>query len=122
MSSTLSAGTSSLGKMELVGQTGTQAPQSMQPLGSTYSWVAASNASSSFLGWMQSVGQASTQSSSLVQVSVMLYAMIAVLLALVCLPPPPAAVSAVRSPTSMYKFSEHGVGDTGHFPVVSERT
>src|SRR6516162_647613 len=83
MSSTLSAGTSSLGKMELVGQTGTQAPQSMQPLGSTYSWVAAANASSSFLGWMQSVGQASTQSSSLVQVSVMVYAMIAVLLDLV---------------------------------------
>src|SRR5215469_5438704 len=84
MNSTLSAGTSSLGKIELVGQTGTQAPQSMQPLGSTYSWVAASNASSSFLGWMQSVGQASTQSSSLVQVSVMVYAMIAVLLDLVC--------------------------------------
>src|SRR5215469_8458200 len=95
MNSTLSAGTSSLGKIELVGQTGTQAPQSMQPLGSTYSWVAASNASSSFLGWMQSVGQASTQSSSLVQVSVMVYAMIAVLLDLVWLPPSPAAVSAV---------------------------
>src|SRR5271165_5487743 len=83
MNSALSAGTSSLGKMELVGQTGTQAPQSMQPLGSTYNWVAASNFSSSFLGWMQSVGQASTQSSSLVQVTVIVYAMIAVLLVLV---------------------------------------
>src|SRR5271157_133311 len=82
MNSALSAGTSSLGKIELVGQTGTHAPQSMQPLGSTYNWVAASNCSSSFLGWMQSVGQASTQSSSLVQVSVMVYAMIAVLLEL----------------------------------------
>src|SRR5664279_226398 len=79
MNSALSAGTSSLGKMELVGQTGTHAPQSMQPSGSTYNWVAASNFSSSFLGWMQSVGQASTQSSSLVQVSVIVYAMIAVL-------------------------------------------
>src|SRR5271169_6323174 len=79
MYSALSAGTSSLGKIELVGQTGTQAPQSMQPLGSTYSCVAASNCSSSFLGWMQSVGQASTQSSSLVQVSVIVYAMIAIL-------------------------------------------
>src|SRR5271157_1150225 len=86
MNSTFSAGTSSLGKIELVGQTGTQAPQSMQPLGSTKSCVAASNFSSSFLGWMQSVGQASTQSSSLVQVSVMVYAMIAVLLDLVCRP------------------------------------
>src|SRR5271167_352872 len=80
MNSALSAGTSSLGKIELVGQTGTQAPQSMQPLGSTYNWGAASNCSSSFLGWMQSVGQASTQSSSLVQVSVIVYAMIAILL------------------------------------------
>src|SRR5271166_4308278 len=79
MNSALSAGTSSLGKIELVGQTGTHAPQ---PMGSTYNWVAASNCSSSFLGWMQSVGQASTQSSSLVQVSVMVYAMIAVLLEL----------------------------------------
>src|SRR5271169_715079 len=83
MNSALSAGTSSLGKIELVGHTGTQAPQSMQPLGSTNNWAAASNCSSSFLGWMQSVGQASTQSSSLVQVSVIVYAMIAVLLDLV---------------------------------------
>src|ERR1700687_3184703 len=78
MNSCLSAGTSSTMKIELVGHTGTQAPQSMQPSGSTYNWVAASKGSSSFLGWMQSVGQASTQSSSLVQVSVMMYAMIAV--------------------------------------------
>src|SRR6516225_554063 len=91
MKSCLSAGTSSLGKIEFVGQTGTQAPQSMQPLGSTYNWVAASNGSSSFLGWMQSVGQASTQSSSLVQVSVIVYAMIAVLLDLRFCRPPAAA-------------------------------
>src|SRR5271167_1461505 len=122
MNSALSAGTSSLGKIELVGQTGTQAPQSMQPLGSTYNWVAASNFSSSFLGWIQSVGQASTQSSSLVQVSVIVYAIIAVLLDLVCLPPSPAAVLAVLPPTSLYKASAQGVGDIRHVAVVSERT
>src|ERR1019366_5347702 len=87
MNSCLSAGTSSTMKTELVGHTGTQAPQSMQPSGSTYNWVAASNPSSSFLGCMQSVGQASTQSSSLVQVSVMMYAMIAISNLVWLLPP-----------------------------------
>src|SRR5215469_2377669 len=114
MNSTLSAGTSSLGKIELVGQTGTQAPQSMQPLGSTYSWVAASNASSSFLGWMQSVGQASTQSSSLVQVSVMVYAMIAVLLDLVWLPP-----SGSRTGGSIRHLQSTNLTHTGSVMLVT---
>src|SRR5258708_1384346 len=71
---------------------------------------------------MQSVGQASTQSSSLVQVSVIVYAMIAVLLDVVW----PASLTgsslAVRPPRSMYKASAHRVGDIRHFAVVSERT
>src|SRR5579863_1650355 len=122
MNSCLSAGTSSTMKMELVGHTGTQAPQSMQPSGSTYSWVAASKPSSSFLGWMQSVGQASTQSSSFVQVSVMTYAMIAI--SRFCFAPPHIQDLGGRSlsPNPLYKFHDHGGGDVGHRSVVSDRT
>ena len=45
-------------KIELVGHTGTQAPQSMQPSGSTYSWVAASKRLLVLLG-VDAVGRAS---------------------------------------------------------------
>src|ERR1017187_4969213 len=70
MKSVFSSGTSSRACIESDVQTGIQAPQSMQPSGSTYISVAASKPGSSCLGWMQSVGQTSTQRESLMQLSV----------------------------------------------------
>src|SRR5664280_3646643 len=52
-----------------------QAPQSMQSSGLTYSCGVSAKPASSCLGWMQSTGQACTHNSSLVQVSVITYAM-----------------------------------------------
>ena len=50
------SGSSSCGKIACTGQTGTQAPQSMQVSGSMYSLVSAANSAASFFGWMQSTG------------------------------------------------------------------
>src|SRR5512143_2682012 len=71
----LSSGTSSRAKIESDVHTPTHAPQSMQVAGSTYICVEAANFSSSSLGWMQSTGHALTHSESLMQLSVMTYAM-----------------------------------------------
>jgi hypothetical protein len=61
---------------------------------------------------MQSVGQASTQSSSLVQVSVMTYAMIAISDLICLLPPSPRGCRFWLTP--IYKELNQQGGDAGH--------
>src|SRR5580704_4717703 len=60
--------------MAAVGQTETHAPQSIHSAGFTKSWGASSKSPSAFWGWMESEGQASTHNSSLVQASVITWA------------------------------------------------
>src|SRR4029077_17566578 len=71
------SGKSYMAKMDVTGQTGTHAPQSMHSSGMIESILDDSKSTSSLRGWMQSTGQTSTQAVSLVpmQGSAITYAM-----------------------------------------------